>query len=550
MKKIVIVGIVLTTISMVVFSAGTPQKPAAAEVAVSASGVYPIVEEKVTLHFMGAGTDKEAFQNSWEAQHYEEKTNVHIEWELVPEEGKNEKRKLILAAGDLPDVFFEMSVTYDEQIDFGAQGYFVPLNDYIKEHGYYLKKINAQYPEYEKANITPDGNQYSLAMLAPGYHSTFSQKLWVNRFWLEDLGMDPPKNTDDMYRMLKAFKTQDLNKNGKTDEIPLSGSPTVARAKPWEFIMNAFIYNDESRWIRVKNGKVEFVANTPEWRNGLRYMKKLFDEGLVDPLAFTQDQKSLQQTGEATDVILGATGALWPGNFTLWGPSNRSALYEPIAPIEGPEGHRSAGFVPRAAVSYGEFVITKECPYPLVAFKWADLRYDEAESLNAYHGPQDTYWRWAKPGEVGAEGNQAVWSLIKKISDEERLEKIPWGRGNWNYAPHLRHGQAIDLTVDIHEQSQLEVLLYKSSKLLMEPHKPAEYYPADMDIWMNPQIKEELTPIQTALKEYMLENTTRFIMGDLDIESDWNAHVGELDKIGVARYLQLLQQQMDLVKKL
>ena len=49
-------------------------------------------------------------------------------------------------------------------------------------------------------------------------------KLWFNYDWLEKLGLEEPQTTEELYEVLKAFKTQDPNGNGKANEIPLTGS--------------------------------------------------------------------------------------------------------------------------------------------------------------------------------------------------------------------------------------------------------------------------------------------------------------------------------------
>jgi putative aldouronate transport system substrate-binding protein len=111
-----------------------------------------------------------------------------------------------------------------------------------------------------------------------------------------------PETTDEFYNLLKAFKTKDPN-NHRADEIPLSRSAKAWNAKPWDSIMNAFIHNDGSRWIRVRIRKMELAANTPQWRDGPRYMKKLFDEGLVP----------LGRAGAPSRAAPASSGHLGPG---------------------------------------------------------------------------------------------------------------------------------------------------------------------------------------------------------------------------------------------
>ena len=74
--------------------------------------------------------------------------------------------------------------------------------------------------------------------------------------------------------------------------------------------MNGFIYDDDRNYLIVNQGKVETVVNKPEWRKeGLAYIKSLYDEGLIDPGAFTQNVGAFKKIGDNADAqLLGAEG--------------------------------------------------------------------------------------------------------------------------------------------------------------------------------------------------------------------------------------------------
>ena len=58
-------------------------------------------------------------------------------------------------------------------------------------------------------------------------------------------------------------------------------------------MMQSFVYTETGTWMTVEDGQAKFVANTDEFREGLKYMNKLVAEGLMDPAAFTQDVDQL-----------------------------------------------------------------------------------------------------------------------------------------------------------------------------------------------------------------------------------------------------------------
>jgi len=42
--------------------------------------------------------------------------------------------------------------------------------------------------------------------------------LWINVSWLQQLGLQIPKTTDDLIKVLKDFRENDPNSNGRKDE--------------------------------------------------------------------------------------------------------------------------------------------------------------------------------------------------------------------------------------------------------------------------------------------------------------------------------------------
>lgn len=81
--------------------------------------------------------------------------------------------------------------------------------------------------------------------------------------------------------------------------------------------MNGFIYDDVDSKLMVQDGKVEFVANKVEWKEGLTYIRSLYEEGLIDPGAFTQNQDAYLQLGNNTEMLLGAATSIHHGSLRI-----------------------------------------------------------------------------------------------------------------------------------------------------------------------------------------------------------------------------------------
>ena len=217
----------------------------------------------------------------------EEEFNIKFDWQTVPTDGATEKRQIALASGDYPDLFLTTpswvtAFSQTELLKFSQQGVTVPLNDLIDQYAPNIKAAFDKYPLYKAANNRHrTGKIYGIGQFNECYHCSFGYKLWINTKWLKKLNLEMPKTTEDMKKVLEAFKTKDPNGNGKQDEIPISGTGDANGSSLVPYLMNAFVYTDGQYYLNVNGGKVESVANKPEWKEGLAYIKSLYDEKLI-----------------------------------------------------------------------------------------------------------------------------------------------------------------------------------------------------------------------------------------------------------------------------
>ncbi len=508
----------------------------------SEPGVFPIVNEKITLKFTAPQHHqiKDIRTNEF-TKWYEEKTNVHIEWELVPWQSRVEKKGLLLASGDYSGILFNMELQPEDEMIYGPQGVFTPLNDLIEAHGVEIKKMFDAVDYIEKGITTPDGNIYTLPQVNECYHCIYAQKMWINQDWMDKLGLETPKTTDEFYEVLKAFKTQDPNGNGKTDELPLTGSPKGWHSNPYNFLMNAFIFSDGGNQLRVVNGKVDLVADEPEFKEGLSYIAKLFKEGLIDPGAFTQDGEQLKQLGENPEaVVIGAVPAGWMGVFTSL-EGERHKMYQAITPIKGPKGVQTCGYYP-FTYSTGKFAITDECKHPEIAYKWADWLYSLEAALRYIEAGREGYeWRKAEADELDLRGRPAKWARIDDIKYAEIQNAHYYQMGpSWR---SFEYRQSWAQPQDINDSKAFEKKLYEATKLY-EPYAPpkAEVYPKT---YVDSSVVGDLAQVRTAVNDYIKEAIARFITGDMDIEKDWDRYTENLKNIGLDQYLQILQDAYD-----
>jgi putative aldouronate transport system substrate-binding protein len=378
-------------------------------------GTYPIVKEKQELNIMIPSSTTIADYNTlYSTQYFEELTNVHINWDVVAD--LSAVKSVILASGDVPDIFANCQINSEEQMIYGGKGLFVDLTPYIDSVGFFIHKM-FEYDSAVRPGITaPDGCIYALPTYSKTAHMLNCNKMWVNKVWLDELDLEMPTTLDGFYDMLVDFKTGDPNGNGKPDEIPLSGVGATGWNSCIPYIMSCFIIDDGNaigRFVQPKGDKADVIFNKEEYREGLRFLAKLYTEGLLDAEAFTQDVAlRKQKVSNADGMLVGAASANAPTSFADIDTVS-FASYEPLAPLKGPYGVQgTARNSIEAAFVSGHYAVTSKCENPELAFRWADIFYDENNNYQNIFGEEGVHWRYAETGEIGINGLPAIWATI------------------------------------------------------------------------------------------------------------------------------------------
>ncbi len=345
-----------------------------------------------------------------------------------------------------------------------------------------------------------------------------------------------PTTTEEYKAVLKAFKDKDPNGNGKPDEIPLTGAITGWGTKVVDFFMCSFIYSRQAdtaknhRWI-LEDGVVSVPYNTDEWREGLKYMNSLYEQGLFDPSAFSQDQAQLKQVVMFDEAALvgsvtgGAPGAISKHN------SERSNGYVAVPPLKGPEGAQWAGYAP-VLIKTGKFSISSQAKNPEVAIRWMDYFFTEEGSLRSRSGVEGRDWRYAKEGELGVNDEQGVYFRMLTFG---KVQNAHWNKNvPIFFHDKLRNGLVID-------EGTAEKMLYDITK-----DNYAEYWPKEVmkPFFMDEAQAEEYAEYDYLIKTFVEESYAKFILGKTDInnDKDWAAYLNELDNMGLQRYIEIAQE--------
>ncbi|RTE10871.1 extracellular solute-binding protein [Paenibacillus whitsoniae] len=255
----------------------------------------PLSSTPVTYKFLIREVADIPVKNDWLVlKELAKKTNVNIQFEPVPSTGYEEKKKLLIATNNVPD--FSL-VNETDALKAGPDKVFLNLKPYI-DKGLMpnVKKLMSEIPDIAAVTTAGDGGIYSL----PG----LSEPNWLSYSWMvrddvmKELGLQPPKDTDDLYRMLKAMK----EKNPKS--FPLIMQNAAAAGSNVSSLFNVFttMFTETSSTLGYNpfNKKYEFAPSHPQYKNMLTYLNKLYTEGLLDQefaIMKTQNWEQRVQSG-------------------------------------------------------------------------------------------------------------------------------------------------------------------------------------------------------------------------------------------------------------
>ncbi len=259
-------------------------------------GTLPIVNEEITLHLLAKEVaDNYSLKDAAMWEYYTEKTGINFEIEAYSGDEMKTKLTLILSTNQKPDILWQAGIGEADVLSYGQQNILLNLDDYIDKYATYTKEVFEKESDAKAAASSSDGHIYAL----PAYN--YSVKYWnnvlyMNKNWLANVGMEAPTTLDELYDVLKAFKEKDADGNGDANnEIPTyeTADTDYLFLKLLEAVGFACIWPHDGDLYSDRDGEVFLIQTTDEYKFLMRYMNKLFSEGLIDPNSYTQSQDEL-----------------------------------------------------------------------------------------------------------------------------------------------------------------------------------------------------------------------------------------------------------------
>lgn len=282
-------AVILTIACVISFFAGCGDKKEADK---SASG------EKMTISWLGYPYGN-CEEGTVPQQLLEEKFNVKIEPVFLDEDAYVNKKPLLMASGNIPDIIYELdpgNLQADVRQGFLAE---LPYGTIKKYAPSVVGMINEEIPELWLYSYC-DGKNYGVPNL---YYSGENIRvgLW-RKDWLDNVGITKiPETIDEMHDAFVKFVNEDPDGNGKKDTYGLSGDLKSSYISFCEIFGAYGVLPFD--WME-KDGKIVYGGIQPETKEVLSLLADWYKEGIIDP-EFITDATNKSISTKFKNGILG-----------------------------------------------------------------------------------------------------------------------------------------------------------------------------------------------------------------------------------------------------
>ena len=527
-------------------SADTQASSGTGSVEVNETG-YPITSEEITVTAAGPmPSGCEDWSQLAVIDEYANRLGIRLDCDFY--ETDWETQLTLNTAGDeLPDMLIGCSMNVSDVNEWGGEGYFLDLSQYMDLMPN-LKAYFDQYPELEAYCTTSDGHIYGLPKLKVDMTDRLTRS-FINKQWLDNLGLSVPTSIDEYYDVLVAFKEQDANGNGDPDdEIPLlftsdSGGYTALE----KTLLDAYgIFTTDPNYVLQadESGKVELANINDTYKEYLKFMHRLYAEGLMEQEAFTitGDEITTKQQGDVYGSFGCGSAPFVMANKDISYDANWMALSGMSSELHPKREASIASPVQNSIL----VAVNGNTEYPEALARFIDYFYTEEGMLSATKGYDGVTFDMVQDDLLGTEVPEM---------------RIPDG---YTSGEEFRYkGAILNEALNLVEKNIDRQAMFESDREVLEKPEFVEKYgwaARVIDAFKSDDVTgveaypvvsytsdevEERGAVYKDITTYLKQARAQFITGELDLDKDWDTYVNTLNQMNLGRLLEIEQAAYD-----
>lgn len=428
----------------------------------------------------------------------EEKTNTKLKFSWIPDASKEERINTALASNSLADIV-TLTILENASVRNALKaGMFWEVGPYLSEFPN-LAAISEE--KLQAASI--GGKLYGVPFLK----DVARNGVIIRQDWLDNLGLEVPKTTDELMAVAKAFKEQDPDGNGKNDTYGFIDRNDLVYGV---FKTIGSYFGTPNVWQLNEDGTFTPEFETEGYVKTMDYMKELYDNGYINQ-DFAVTAKKDQQEGFNQGKAGIYVGALFDSKNLLNGAKGIQDMME-LTMINditstGNESDRAiwagAGGI-GGLMAFPKSEVKDEAELKRLLKFVNDLMEEDIFTLMTY-GVEGVHYSLDQEGAV---------TIIDQEKWEQEVQPYSASRPK---EPGYR----------IHEADPLRV---ESSRLILENEKYAVYNPAySLE-------SETFTMMGSELQKIITDATYKYILGSINLEG-FKAEVEKWKKSGGSKII-------------
>lgn len=453
-----------------------------------------------------------------------ENHNVTFDRLDIPLADFDERRNMLIAAGDFPSVITH--VAFENEVPWIAGGALLPVSDYFQYMPHFSHSVREWGIQEELDTLRQeDGRIYRLPGLleSPALHWS----MIINQDLFDEAGITQDPTTTDEW--LDVMEQVVANTGAQYGYAALHSNLNAS------LMAMAPNFNTTGGWahqaVHFDHDAGEFVATalTDGYRQLVEFYAAMTERGILDPEIADYDLTAEKFINGRVAAITSTAGHLQtrideareaglPGNFRK------------LVLPDGPDG----GFVDPSQLAWGIALNAnlRNSPYFLATLQFIDWLWFSPEGQEfALFGIEGETFERAEDG-TRILREDLYWRVMNAGAPNNLVRE--YGFGDMTFA--VGYGGSDDLV-----QGMLNDSLREWKQGMLAAKTPLPLTPAapltDLEL-------ERIATTQTAVIDHVRAETLRFILGDRPM-SDWDAFTAEVEALGVQRIVDIHNEALN-----
>lgn len=461
----------------------------------------PITDKPVTISWT-LSSDVQNINDLPVIKELEKRTGVKLDIQAIPTASFADKISILLASGKLTDICAGAAIQ-----GFGSEGALAAINKNIDQLPNFKKLYVDENPWVMKTYADDKGDVYTWPIY--GLNRDVNHGFMYRKDIFDKNNIKEWTNLDEFYQALKKLKEI------YPKSYPYaSKDPHILKNWSYEWGLGGLtfpVYYDEN----AKTWKLATVQ--PEFKEMITFMKKLYDEGLIDPEFLTDTAESW--TAKMTTDEKAFVTWDWIGRLDMFynqvkdkNPEYNLRYANPI----GPTGKREA--LSKIA-NYSIGVANNERKE--ISLKLLDYLTSPSGAELMTVGIKDVQYT------LGADG-KVVYSELKDVPKVD-INTLSGKYGMWIESMYTRVDRRSVYFNYTEKEQEAQDKIVKGNK----------FQPIDPILRFTDDQNSEKSELQTAIDKAGKEFAAKYIMTKSAGDAEWNEWVAKAEKLGSQKLLDI-----------